>query len=119
MALLMQDFGTFNRLHIWVELKDDSLQVNDQTRLLLFVKNEHKNFIASKIEIRLSINPKGPAIMPNPINIEKLVVGRTVREVLPLNIGNSERDKYELRMYVDFQLVPKTWELDPLPFRVQ
>ncbi len=119
MALLMQDFGAHHGVHIWVELEDDSLQIKDQTRLLLFVKNENKKFSANEIEIELSIKPKGPTIMPNPIIVETVVPGRTVREVLPLNVGNSKKDKYELTMSVNFQLVPATWELQPLPFQVQ
>ena len=115
----MQDFGTFSGLHIWVELEDDSLRVNDQTRLFLFIKNENKEVTANNIEIKLSMKPKGPTIIPNPLTIENVVPGRTVREILPINVGNSKKGKYELRLSVEFQLVPGTWGLGPLPFQVQ
>lgn len=119
MALLMHDFGTFSGLHIWVELEDDSLQVDDQTRLLIFVKNENKEVTASKVEVELEVQPRGPTIIPNSIEIENIVPGRTIRETLVLNAGDSKKDDYTLRMDVDFHLVPATWELDPLPFQIQ
>lgn len=119
MAVLMQDFDTFSGLHIWVELEDDSFRVGDQTRLLIFVKNENKEVTASHVEVKLHIQPKGPTIMPNPIEIENIVPGRTIRETLVLNAGDSNEGSYILRMGVDFQLVPTTWILNPLPFQIQ
>lgn len=119
MALLMHDFGTFSGLHIWVELEDDSLQVDDQTRLLFFVKNENKEVTASNVEVELEIQPKGPKIIPNPIEIENILPGRTKRETLVLNVGDSKKGNFALRMDVDFHLVPATWVLDPLPFQIQ
>ncbi len=117
MTLLMQDFGTLSGLHIWVELEDDSFRVGDQARLYIFVKNENKELTANSVEVKLHIQPKGPRIMPNPIEIENIVPGRTIRETLIINSGDSE-GRYTLRMGVDFQLVPSTWVLDPLPFQI-
>lgn len=119
MALLMQDFGSFHGLNIWVELEDDSLQINDQPRLFVFVKNESRKFAAQQIEIKISIKPDGPTIFPNPVIIKKLVPGRTKMQVLPVNIGNSKKGVYSIEMSVDFQFVPGTWQLDSLEFQVQ
>jgi hypothetical protein len=119
MTLLMHDSGTFSGLHIWVELEDDSLQADDQTRLLIFVKNENREVSASNVEVELEVQPKGPTIVPNPIEIEDIVPGRTIKGTLILNAGDSKKGNYTLRMDVDFHLVPATWILDPLPFQIQ
>ena len=117
MAVLMQDFGTFSGLHMWCELEDDTFGVGGQTRLLLFVKNENNEVAAKHVDVKMHIQPQGPIIMPNPIMIEKIVPGRTIRETLLINSGDSE-GRYALRMGVDFQLVPATWVLGPLPFQI-
>ena len=117
MAVLMQDFGTFSGLHVWCELEDDSFRAGDQTRLLLFVKNENKEVAAKNVEVKLHIQPQGPTIMPNPIEIAEIVPGRTIRETLLINSGDSE-GRYALRMGVDFQLVPATWVLGPLRLKI-
>jgi hypothetical protein len=55
--------------------------------------------------------------MPNPIEIAEIVPGRTIRETLLINSGDFE-GRYALRMGVDFQLVPATWVLGPLPLKI-
>jgi len=104
---------------VWVELEDDSLQMEDQTRLFIFVKNENREVTANDIEVELRIQPKGPTIIPNPIKIENIVPGRTIKGTLILDAGDSKRDNYTLRMDVSFHLTPATWELDSLPFQIQ
>ncbi len=115
----MQDFGKYKGLHIWLELSDDSLQVNDQSQIILFARNEKSQVHICNIQIKLSIKPKGPMLLVNPVTIERLVPGRTAQQSIPLNVGNSKKGKYEIALLVDFHLEPETWKMEPILFHVQ